>query len=513
MTGNLSPSVSYTSKQNLQDIERLIEDLLPRLGNGEALSVPYDTAWVARLSKKYPGYGFERSMDWLRYHQHADGTWGGELYYYHDRILCTLMAIIALKSAGGDNPLDEERIRRGENALWRLNGRLHLDAVETTGFPVLVVSLIQEALTLGLDVPTNLYRDVMVVEKKLNMLGQNPNFWKFTTMSFSLEAARAYFPNPAQFNGAEALEGNYSVGTSPAATSALLLHTHNPVPQALDFVRNVVTRQGDGGAPFALIDTFEIAWALHHLQLTNAITPDHPQVRRALDYLWDIWQPGAGMPFSEYFSVPDLDCTSVAFSVLKWAGYPIDPGVFTRYEEEDHFFCYPGEIGLSLSVHVRMMHALQFVESHEYLERWENKIAKVLRQHDVNGYFWFDKWHISPYYLTCEAIYSLQKNYRDLAEPRIKWILKTQQQDGGWGYYGKSTPEETAYCLQSLTHWDTHVERMPEESMDAAARYLWDHLQDKRYVPLWIAKCLYTPTNVVRTAILTALYGYLTTRG
>src|SRR5262245_42855435 len=75
-----------------------IEALLSCLGQGLTLSVPYDTAWLARLSLKYPGGGFDLAYPWLRAKQRADGSWGADILHYHDRIVCTLAAIIALKT-------------------------------------------------------------------------------------------------------------------------------------------------------------------------------------------------------------------------------------------------------------------------------------------------------------------------------------------------------------------------------------------------------------------------------
>ena len=56
-----------------------IRDLIAGLGEGKVRGVAYDTAWVARLAPRYPGYGFEGALEWLRRNQYPDGTWGGPL--------------------------------------------------------------------------------------------------------------------------------------------------------------------------------------------------------------------------------------------------------------------------------------------------------------------------------------------------------------------------------------------------------------------------------------------------
>lgn len=492
----------------LDELEVHIAHVLDMLGTSNMDSVSYDTAWIARLSLDYPNDGFDEALAWLRRNQHEDGSWGSSIMHYHDRIICTLGAILALYYAGTGRS-DEMRIKRGEHFLWQQNGRLHFDASETIAYPVLALSLVQEALSLGLDIPHDLYRDVTSIEKKLNLLGRNPKLWRYSSMSFSLEAARAYFPAPQELDGRDFLEDNYSVGTSPAATAAYLIHLEREDPDALAYLQFVMAKQGDGGAPnVSPIDTFEAGWALNHLRLAGAVQPDQPEVKRVLDYLWSGWRPGQGMSFSSYYSVPDLDCTAVGFAALHWGGYPVNGDTFSNFEEEDHFFCFPGEIGLSMSVHVRTLSAMLMIADHPQFESWSHKITTVLRRQDVNGYFWFDKWHISPYYLTCEAIYSLRPADATMVDPRIKWILKTQHADGGWGYYGFSTPEETAYCLQALLYWDRLVERINPASIEAAAYFLLEHVNDEQFVPLWIGKCLYTPPYVVRAAILGALHSY-----
>src|SRR5215813_7797429 len=99
-----------------------IQTLLGNLGRGKIYGVAYDTAWVARLAIRYPGYGFDQCLDWLRRNQYEDGTWGASLMHYHDRFASTLAAIVALREAS-NNPRDERRVKRGEQALWKIVGR------------------------------------------------------------------------------------------------------------------------------------------------------------------------------------------------------------------------------------------------------------------------------------------------------------------------------------------------------------------------------------------------------
>ncbi|MBZ0308137.1 MAG: hypothetical protein K8I82_18875, partial [Anaerolineae bacterium] len=219
---------------NQQHLMVQIEELVRRLGEGKIDSVPYDTAWIARLAPHFKGYGFEDALDWIRGHQHADGSWGSDFLHYHDRFICTLASIITLYE-NGEERQDAERIHQAEMYLWREMGRLRFDADDTIGFPVLVVALVDEAHRMGFDIPLNIYRNAEIIEKKLNYLGSDPTQWRYTSMSFSLEAARPYFPAPDVIHGSDFMLDNGSVGASPAATAAYLLHSRMNDDSALGY--------------------------------------------------------------------------------------------------------------------------------------------------------------------------------------------------------------------------------------------------------------------------------------
>lgn len=475
-----------------------IGDVLRLLGRGYIDSAAYDTGWVARLAPMLPE--FEASPEWLRRHQHPDGSWGGDILHYHDRFICTLNAAIALKTLG--NRQDEPRIRKAEQFLWREYTRLPLDAHETIAFPVLTLSLLEEARLLGMDVPYNPQIDAVVVEKKLAVLQEDPALWRLSTMSFSLEAVRAAFPDQPDF-----LEVNGSVGTSPAATAALLLRSQSPHDGALAYLRSVV--HPDGGVPdVSPIDTFEVAWGLNYLRMVDAIYPDDPEVASGLEFLWSVWSD-RGIGFSSCYSVYDLDDTAACYAVLRWGGYPVSADVFAQFEEETHFRCFPKEADPSLSAQVRLVSALRMTPEYPYAEAWIEKVLAMLRHKDRNGDFLFDKWHSSPYYLTCITVEALTGLADDLVLPRIKWLLANQRNDGGWGYYGMSTPEETAYALMALLWWDRHVREVEPMHIEAGWKYLSTHYNTQYLTPLWLGKCLYTPTYVVRAALLAAVYAYL----
>ncbi len=480
-----------------------IDALLKNLGTGKVDGVAYDTAWGARLAPHYPGYGFENSLEWLRQNQYEDGTWGAPLVHYHDRFISTLAAIVALRDVG-QGPRDERRIKRGEDALWRLVGRLSRDDSDTVGFPILSLALTEEAAALGLDIPRSAARFAGAYMKKVQaLLDRSERNWRATSLAFSLEALRSQVHSQD-----EAFEANNSISVSPSATVGYLLAHHNEL--ALSYLRAAMEDEGTGGIPaLAPVDLFEISWSLNHLYLANAVSFDNPEVRRVLDHLWSAWSPDIGVGYSSYLALPEVDDTAACFTALYRAGYPVSPEVFSYYEKEDHFCCFHNETNPSVSIHVRLLLALRHCEDYPQYEAWVQKIISTLHRLDNNGSFWWDKWHASPYYVNSASLSALHGIDNELAQTRLKWIIRTQNDDGGWGYLGQSTPEETAYCLEALLFWDQKAQRIDSHVLAAAANYLFKHLSDKHNVPLWIGKSLYTPRYPVRAAILGALFSYI----
>jgi halimadienyl-diphosphate synthase len=321
-------------------------------------------------------------------------------------------------------------------------------------------------------------------------------------MSFSLEAIRACFPHHPDF-----LEINGSVGTSPAATASLLLRAEGVSQKALDYLRSTVL--DDGGIPnVSPIDTFEAAWSLNYLRQAGVVSPDEPKVRQVLEKLWAAWSPKNGLGFSSYYSVSDLDDTAVAYAVLRWGGYAVETDIFAQFEEEDHFRCFPHEIDPSISATLRLVDALQMDPTYPKYEAWMQKAVGMLRRVHNSGLMWFDKWHASPFYPVCISIHALRHIAEEIVTSQLNWLLSSQHTDGGWGYYGYSTPEETAYALLALFYWDELREAAEPDRIHAAAAFLMARFGNAHLTPLWLGKCLYTPSYVVRSLIVAALHQY-----
>ena len=74
----------------------IIAQLIDEIGPGHMASTAYDTAWAARLGEIDWAIS-SQALAWLAENQLSDGSWGAPApLYYHDRVICTLAAMIAL---------------------------------------------------------------------------------------------------------------------------------------------------------------------------------------------------------------------------------------------------------------------------------------------------------------------------------------------------------------------------------------------------------------------------------
>lgn len=487
----------------LDDLGARIDGLLGELGAGLHMSsVAYDTAWVARLHAYYPQCGFEAAAEWVRRHQMPDGSWGSPIAHAHDRVISTLSCLIALRALGAGD--DAARVKRAEAALWRLCGHLRYDVQDTIGFPLLSVALTREALSRGCDVPREFGVESELARRKLALILENPGALRRSTLFFSMEGL-----SPLPIDDGDLLEGTGLVAASPAATAALLERRCDDT--ALTSLRSLVAARGDGGVDdLHPIDLFEIAWSLNHLRAAGAITPDSASVRRPLEQLWRSWSPASGISSSSRFKIPDADDTAAGFSALLWGGSPVTPDCFVPFAREDGFCTFPHEADASTSTNIHVIAALRSVGEDARAEGWIETCLAMLKKYRKDSALWFDKWHVSPYYATCEAVQAICGRDDALIEPSIHWIRRTQREDGGWGYHGGSTAEETAYAIQALIRWRRGGGQVEAGQLAAGARYLYSHIDAYDFPPLWVGKGLYTPRRVVRAAVLSALYAYLT---
>jgi halimadienyl-diphosphate synthase len=473
-----------------------------------ASTTAYDTAWTARVPDAHlPSLpAFPEALEWLRNHQRLDGSWGGQIEYYHDRVISTLVAITTLARDGGRRR-NAAMIQKGETYLRRSIRQLHYDPYETVGFELIFPTLWREAQQLGLDLPYAAGEKYDRLRKeKLRLISPHVLYSREVTVAHSLE----FLGDSLDVERArDAQEMNGSFGNSPSATAYFLTRRPDD-PAARRYLTEVMATNGGAAVPLHPVEIFNRSWVLYNLDLAGLLDDLRDEVRHCFDSFYQAWDDERGLGFSRQYSVPDLDDTAVVFKLLRKRGYDLDPMVFTAYEREDHLACFPYERNPSIGVHVHLLDTLRTCPDWEHRPRMVDKILGFLRRTRVNDAYWFDKWHVSSYYATAHAVIALIGFDDEMARSAVAWIVSSQRPDGSWGCI-RPTVEETAYCLQALSAYYRHMGSPNRTVLSRAAQYLYEHHEPGHYPPMWIDKCLYTPSQIVHSAVVSALgmYGNL----
>lgn len=489
------------STQNMTGLKTDIADLLGDISPVSRISrSAYDTAWVARLAELGEPMG-EQALYWLRENQRADGSWGAnELRYYHERLICTLAAMIAL--ARQRDIRDYKRIQRAQSALEvATRGLLADPAGSTIGFEMIVPTLLAEALTIGMIRRQGFESLNKLAQYRAAKLAALPKgvINRSVTVAFSSEMVGQDGLHLLDLTSLQ--EANGSIAYSPAATSFYLLNINPHDKQALDYLRGVTIK---GSAPYiAPIEVFEASWSLWNLAHVGYLDNEIKALAQGhLDLLESEWMDGQGISACAGLSLIDGDTTGLVYETLTHFGRRGDLSGVMSYEVEEHFRCFRLEANPSISTNVHVLGALRSAglgAGHPAVQ----KIVRFLERAQTMRLFWFDKWQASPYYTTAHAIMVCAGFMDRLVEDAVYWILETQNDDGSWGYY-LPTAEETAYCLQALITWKRQGKQVSCEAIRRGAAWLAMHAEPP-YPPLWIGKSLYCPEIVVRSAILSAL--------
>ncbi len=477
-----------------------VESLLLETGPGHNTITAYDTAWVAMLGDQLPDIS-QKALEWLRVNQLSNGSWGmNRPVYHHDRVLCTLAAVIALRK--NNDIKDRDRVARGLFALHEHLEMLHDDlSGPTVGFEMILPTLISEAIDTGLLPPIDSEFLGPLRKARNHKLSLSPNklINREVSMAFSAEMAGNDGQNVLAVD--DLLEANGSVALSPSATAYFLIQLKPNHPQALEYIQSI---WDNGVANFAPFDLFEQAWVMWNLSLVDLseFTGIQNALNSHLKNIHDHWCNGAGIGFSEYYSPKDADDTAIAYSLLTKAGYDVPIDDILRFEREKHYCTFDFEAHSSVSTNVHVLFAL-LEAGYGAEDKTVKKILHFLNDERINHKYWIDKWHTSPYYVTSHAIIALADIDPYLAEDAIQWILDAQKPHGGWGHQS-TTAEETAYCLQALMVWKKKGHYVPDEALNLGLDWLLQNMHHP-YPPLWMAKCLYSPTLVVRSTIMCVL--------
>src|SRR5207249_11914843 len=75
-----------------------------------------------------------------------------------------------------------------------------------------------------------------------------------------------------------------------------------------------------------------------------------------------------------------------------------------------------------------------------------------------------------PYTTLFRSVFALTASAPDLCRPAFTWLKNSQLEDGSWGWFGKGTPEETAYAVQALMTAPAETIAAMTEPLARAAR-------------------------------------------
>lgn len=467
-------------------MNKSVNEIIESIGNGAFTTSAYDMAWLARLGDvDHDITNF--ALNWLRENQLEDGSWGApRTLYYHDRLVCTLAAVIALAETGED----AEQINHGLTALNAMQDKLLEDeAGETAGFELIVPALLAEGVKIGLI--SNLKTDQLLAirERKLSR-APGKAISKWTTMAYSAEMAG---DNVHILNVDQLQEANGSVGFSPAAT-AYFVRSIKADSMAIQYLRDVY-KSTPSSYP---TDIFEIGWVLWNLELAGLITDECEQY---LDILQSEWDERVGIGFGTGYTPKDGDDTALIYEVLTRNGRSVGIDAVLSFEEPTHFRTFALESNTSVSTNIHFMGALKaagYQASHPSIR----KISTFIREHRYSDY-WLDKWHVSPFYTTCHLAIVAAGYDDELIAGVLDWILESQRENGSWGWYD-GTAEETAYCLQALATMRHAGYVVPSSTLRSGWSWLYNN-QEGPFPMLWISKTLFGTPPVIRSAIASAL--------
>jgi halimadienyl-diphosphate synthase len=479
----------------------------PHILNGTFSPDIYSTAWVAMV----PQCDNEAAPQWpaalryLRRHQLPDGGWGADdVYYAHERTISTLAAILALTTVGRG---DEGRIQAGLRALRRYATELADEQHEPIGFELLLPHL-RDLLkpVYGQALPRWEHVDT-VSQQKLSLLTSlepdpdNPQSW-WVNMEMLKDEQLAALDNDSM------LDRNGALASSTAATAAFLRAKRlggQRAPRARAYLDKLVTK-GEGGVPFAWpAEMFERVWGVDSLLRGDVRLTATPLVEVVED-IHHTWHTDThGLSFSADFPVNDGDDTLLGYRVLMEAGFRPDEAVVRRFWDGERFCAYPDERGASTSVNVHGLAALHASKGEPPTHMIEQATDWVDTQTRPDGLL-NDKWHISPYYTTAHAVTAFAESDPQRALAMAQTLLDHQRPDGGWGWLGRSTQEETAHVVLGLYQAFRHGMLPANRALWDAARYFRRHRHATPTERLWIGKTLYRPDGIVYATLFAARY-------
>jgi halimadienyl-diphosphate synthase len=474
-------------------------ELLASLQQGAISAAAYDTAFVARLRQPDDpnALAYPQTLAWLLRSQNADGSFGTTLPIPKDKLVSTLSALVALADLPQNlqDGIAHRARTRALRFLYEDTGNWQTGA-DMAGFELVLPALLDEAKVRGLPLPYERFMGISAQrDAKIGHIPPRLIYNVKTPLLHSLE----YLGNRLDVEAARAqLSPNGSFANSPSATAYFLLKTRDE--QANEYIALLLRNRGDGSIPtVAPFEIFEIAWVLYNLARADHRPAEaQPLLRYLAQALTD-----DGVGVSREGLRADADDTALTLTVLHRYGYPISAGPLRPFEGVNFFFTFPLERDASVTANAHVLEVLQAVPPFPRQHVIAQKVVKYLRDARVDGDHWVDKWHGSPFYATAHAVFALTASAPDACAKAFSWLRDSQREDGSWGWFSAGTPEETAYAVQALMLAPAEFQAGLKEQLSRAAAYL-NETEGEPVIPMWVGKTLYGPTQVVRSAVLSA---------
>jgi halimadienyl-diphosphate synthase len=295
-----------------------------------------------------------------------------------------------------------------------------------------------------------------------------------------------------------------SIAASPAATAYFLAAVRDrggDLPSAYHYL-NQFNHSNITAAPNVFpIDEFELAFSANYL-LEAGVSPEKIELKTIISKIFAQWQarPEGGLGYSSHFTI-DPDCTANGLRALMLAGHKdLNPNVLLKFFNGTYMETYASELNPSVSTNLHTLQALRLLPQTAEIK---NVIARILswlnQQANSNGPVLIDKWHFSPIYPIARAVIALAGLDDTLVQRCVEYLCKSQHANGGWGEFGYSTSEETAFASLALSYWAKNHDI--SFAVLKSAKYYLDQADSLPEDALWIGKVLYCPYYVVASIL------------
>lgn len=510
--------------QNMHTSLIHLNNTYQHIGLSSVFAAAYDTAWLARvpLLGHLNQPAFPEALNWLRENQLSDGSFGtAPIYSASANTLSTLAALLAFRQ--WNQAQDATRIQQALDALEPLAKKLKYEPHETIGFEMLLPALLRECQGFGLSISPSLYQlyqpyleKAKTKEKIIHQFYKKNDVTKPAPWWFNLEMHGGDVMRDASQQrpiGVYQLCPQGSVIGSPAATAYLLAYFRyrsQDLPVAEHYLRHVIKVTNEQGAVPNVypIDEFEQGFCANYL-LDSEVPSSYPIIIKLMRNILSYWQnrQEKGFGYSTDVLFTDPDCTSNGVRAMLLAGYKnIKPETLLRFYNGTCIETFTGELSASLSTNIHVLSALRLMTSTPEIENCIHQLQKWLGQQlKANKGVFSDKWHFSPFYPMARAIIALEGINDDVSQSCADWLVEQQYNNGGWGYYGYATPEESAFALHALSYY-AKTKTLDTAIFQKGLKFL-KATPDIPYEALWIGKVFYGPKAVVSSIRTAACIG------